>query len=209
MDYAFDHPSPTGLSSSWSRTLIGQNETLSFSLNGLSKAAGMPQLKLGWIAINGPAAVRAEGPRPPRTDPRHLSFRKHSGAKRARALCSKPALNSKPASRARIAQNRLTLEATLQNSPVHTLHAEGGWSAILQLPNIQKEEVWAARLPKRTSSSRAARLLLRHGLRSIFSCQFNYESRAFSRKAYVVYAVCRNANLHGDSKKIPIFEDNI
>jgi hypothetical protein len=34
----------------------------------------------------------------------------------------------------------------LQGSPVHILHAEGGWSSILQLPNICKEETWAARL---------------------------------------------------------------
>jgi alanine-synthesizing transaminase len=46
----------------------------------------------------------------------------------------------------RISRNRTALAALLPGSPVHTLHAEGGWSAILQLPNIYKEDVWAARL---------------------------------------------------------------
>ncbi len=31
------------------RSLVGHDDVLSFSMNGLSKAAGMPQMKLGWI----------------------------------------------------------------------------------------------------------------------------------------------------------------
>ena len=38
------------------RTLIGERQALSFSMSGLSKIAGLPQLKLGWIVINGPQA---------------------------------------------------------------------------------------------------------------------------------------------------------
>ncbi len=34
----------------------------------------------------------------------------------------------------------------LQDTPVHLLRAEGGWSAILQLPSILKEEAWVTRL---------------------------------------------------------------
>ena len=33
---------------------------LAFSMSGLSKIAGLPQMKLGWIVIAGPAAARAE-----------------------------------------------------------------------------------------------------------------------------------------------------
>jgi alanine-synthesizing transaminase len=140
MDYTFDPPSPN-----LARTLIGQNETLSFSLNGLSKAAGMPQVKLGWIAINGPAAVRAE------TRARlelildtYLSV----GTPVQSALGSLLEVGAEFQRHiaARISHNRAALAALLQGSPVHTLHAEGGWSAILQLPNIHKEDVWAARL---------------------------------------------------------------
>jgi alanine-synthesizing transaminase len=29
---------------------------------------------------------------------------------------------------------------------VHVLHAEGGWSAILQLPNVRREETWMGEL---------------------------------------------------------------
>ena len=40
------------------RTFVDRNDALSFSLNGLSKAAGMPQMKLGWLVINGPETQR-------------------------------------------------------------------------------------------------------------------------------------------------------
>jgi aspartate/methionine/tyrosine aminotransferase len=32
---------------------------------------------------------------------------------------------------------------------MHMLHAEAGWSAILQLPNIWREEAWTAELVSR------------------------------------------------------------
>ena len=35
---------------------------------------------------------------------------------------------------ARIQRNRAVLDGILKDSPVHVLHAEAGWSAILQLP---------------------------------------------------------------------------
>ena len=37
-----------------------RTETLAFSMSGLSKIAGLPQMKLGWIVIAGPAPARAE-----------------------------------------------------------------------------------------------------------------------------------------------------
>jgi alanine-synthesizing transaminase len=140
MDYAFEQPSDD-----FARTLIGRDNTLSFSLNGLSKAAGMPQVKLAWIAINGPADRRsAARTRLELILDTYLSV----GTPVQTALGSllETGAEIQRQISARIAQNRATLAALLQGSPVHILHAEGGWSAILQLPNIFKEEIWAARL---------------------------------------------------------------
>ena len=47
-DYIFDEKT-TG-----SRSFAGNAGALSFALGGLSKAMAMPQMKLGWIAVNGP-----------------------------------------------------------------------------------------------------------------------------------------------------------
>ena len=47
-DYAFAENSDRILS------VATQNAVLSFSLGGISKSLGLPQMKCGWIAINGP-----------------------------------------------------------------------------------------------------------------------------------------------------------
>jgi alanine-synthesizing transaminase len=145
MDYAFNHPSNDLPSNDLTRTLIGRDNTLSFSLNGLSKAAGMPQVKLGWIAINGPAAARSEArARLELILDTYLSVGTPVQSALGSLLEAGAEIQRQIA--ARITQNRAALIAALQGSPVHILHAEGGWSAILQLPNICKEEIWAARL---------------------------------------------------------------
>jgi len=40
-------------------SVLAAREALTFSLGGLSKSAGLPQLKVGWIVVGGPAEVRA------------------------------------------------------------------------------------------------------------------------------------------------------
>ena len=37
-----------------STSVVGASSALCFVLNGLSKAAGMPQMKIGWIVLSGP-----------------------------------------------------------------------------------------------------------------------------------------------------------
>jgi len=130
------------------RTLIGSDRVLSFSLGGLSKSAGMPQMKLAWIVVNDGAEIRADArARLELLLDTYLSVSTPVqnalgelltiGAGIARQIC------------ARIERNRAALESILRNSPVHVLHAEGGWSAILQLPNIWREEDWMAELISR------------------------------------------------------------
>jgi aspartate/methionine/tyrosine aminotransferase len=41
-------------------SVASESRVLTFTLNGLSKAAGLPQLKLGWIVVNGPDEDVAE-----------------------------------------------------------------------------------------------------------------------------------------------------
>jgi alanine-synthesizing transaminase len=139
MDFSFGY-SPDLVS-----TLIGENSVLSFSLNGLSKAAGMPQMKLGWIAINGPSNVQAEvASRLELILDTYLSV----GTPVQRALPALLEIGAEFQQQiiARVLQNRRALAAALQGSPAHILHSEGGWAAVLQLPNFLREEVWAERL---------------------------------------------------------------
>ena len=128
-------------------TLIGQDEVLSFSLNGLSKSAGMPQMKLGWLAVNGPTVERQQAlERLELLLDTFLSVGTpvqnalpglfEAGTTIREKICQ------------RIQANNEALDQLLANAPIHRLHGEGGWSAILQLPNIMGEEAWISRLLK-------------------------------------------------------------
>jgi aspartate/methionine/tyrosine aminotransferase len=43
-------------------------------------------------------------------------------------------------------RNRAALGDTFRGTPIHTLHSEGGWSAILQLPKLRTEDAWMTEL---------------------------------------------------------------
>lgn len=139
LDYAFSS------SSERVATLIGCDAVLSFSLNGLSKAAGMPQMKLGWIVINGPEPDRL------RTRERleliadtYLSV--GTPVQKALPRLFQIGADIQREIAERIRANLLTLRRILGDGAAQALHCEGGWSAIVRLPATQSEESWALRL---------------------------------------------------------------
>jgi alanine-synthesizing transaminase len=139
MDYAFD-AQETRLD-----TLIGNDSVLTFSLNGLSKAAGMPQMKLGWIAISGP-------PRECETARQRLELISDTflslatPVQRALPELFRIGTNLRHKIQARAQLNLLTLSTVLESAPAHVLHAEGGWSAVVRLPRTRTEEEWTIAL---------------------------------------------------------------
>ena len=126
-------------------TLAGNDVGLGFSLNGLSKSAGMPQLKLGWIVIHGEAAERARAAeRLEEILDTYLSV--GTPVQRALPGLLPLGLEFQKQIRARLHANMQAAVSLLEGSPVHPLHLEGGWSAILQLPGTRTEEFWATTL---------------------------------------------------------------
>lgn len=126
-------------------TLIGQNAVLSFSLNGLSKLACMPQMKIGWIAINGPEEERdIARQRLELLLDTYLSVSTPAQKILARLLSIGIAIRERMTERAK--QNLNLLHHILAGTSAHPLHSEGGWSAIIQLPNTASEEAWTTRL---------------------------------------------------------------
>ncbi len=117
-------------------------EVLGFSLGGLSKAAGMPQLKLGWIVITGPAPLRREALE--RLDLIADAFL---------SVCSIPQralpdlLHVGRRLRARIAERvragrRAAENALGPGAAARLLPAAGGWYAIIELrERVDEEEV--------------------------------------------------------------------
>jgi aspartate/methionine/tyrosine aminotransferase len=128
-----------------STSLIGNNSALSFVLNGLSKAAGMPQMKLGWIALNGaPKEIDRALERLEVIADTYLSV----GTPVAKALPQLLAIGAvvKDQILHRVRSNLALLDRRLANSAAHRLHLDGGWSAIVQVPETQSEEDWVTRL---------------------------------------------------------------
>jgi alanine-synthesizing transaminase len=111
-----------------------RSNLLRFSLGGLSKQAGLPQMKLGWIRI-GACNERQEALRGLEwIADTYLSV----GAPVQRA--ARVFLES--------GVHRQILERVRHNRALvpEALAAEGGWSVILRLPATQTEEEWVLRL---------------------------------------------------------------
>ncbi len=115
-------------------------EGLLFSLGGLSKSAGLPQVKLGWIAVGG-ADVLVAGA----LERLELICDTYLSVSTPVQLAapdwlSRAALVRKQI-QARIAANFRALAELVEAAPSCTLlSADGGWYAVLQVPAIGSEE---------------------------------------------------------------------
>lgn len=139
MDYAF-HDDPHRV-----ETLASEDGVLTFCLNGLSKMAAMPQMKLGWIVISGCEAERqTTRERLELVLDTYLSVNVPVQAALSDLILIGD--DNRRALKHSIQANRRTLAELLRGSPIHALHADGGWSAILRLPNVDSEESWIAKL---------------------------------------------------------------
>ncbi len=144
-DYTLE-PDPRRVTS-----LAGVEGALTFCLSGLSKIAGMPQMKLGWIVIGGPPALRMEAAeRIEIIADTYLSV----GTPVQHALPSLLAAgeNVRRQITARTRQNLADLRAAAGSHPsVQVLKVEGGWSAVLRVPRTRTEEEWCLDLLEKAS----------------------------------------------------------
>jgi aspartate/methionine/tyrosine aminotransferase len=126
-------------------TLAGQNSVLTFSISGLSKIAGMPQMKLGWTVASGPDHPAALDGLEWIADT-YLSVSTPIQLALPRLLTA-----ARPVQDQIRAQTRSNLEHLRKNlltaaSPCRCLNIEGGWYAVLEVPRIRTEEEWVLQL---------------------------------------------------------------
>jgi len=126
--------------------LAGPGPALVFCLGGLSKSCGLPQLKVGWIAVSGPGPVRDEAlARLEVVADTYLSVGTPAQRALPRLLARLPELQQPIA--ARVAGNLDRLRRrTAAPCPVTLLEPEGGWYATLQVPATATEEEHVTRL---------------------------------------------------------------
>ena len=139
-DYAlYEDPKRVG-------TLIGQHNALTFSMSGLSKLCGLPQMKLGWIIASGDESEAA-------LDGLELIADTFLSVATPVQVALPRLLEAGESIRARI-QDRTSANLSLlqevfsAGSAARPLHVEGGWYATLQVPRIQSEEQWSLSLLK-------------------------------------------------------------
>jgi alanine-synthesizing transaminase len=137
----FDYPlRPSGNAV---KTLLGAHGPLVFALNGLSKAAGMPQIKLGWMVVDGGDTALVEQTLAQLELVLDTYLSVSTGAQRALpTLLHGIGPHLQTQIQERIGQNFQLLQAALRHHPAHPLFTEAGWSALVSLPRIQSEENW-------------------------------------------------------------------
>jgi alanine-synthesizing transaminase len=115
---------------------VGPHPVLTFCLSGMSKIAGLPQMKVGWIVGFGPEEVRLEAMgRLEVIADTFLSMNAPVQMALPMWLAGRRGIQGQILERVR---GNL---AAAQASGVEVLRVEAGWSAILRLPQMEGEDV--------------------------------------------------------------------
>jgi aspartate/methionine/tyrosine aminotransferase len=132
--FAFDNAAPSFV----------RDDVLTFTLGGLSKAAGLPHYKLGWIRVSGLSKSEAIDALELIAD-NFLSVAMPVQVALPELLAIAPRIRE--AIQARTSANLAALRRTIESYPaMNVLPVEGGWTAIIRVPRIESDEAFALRL---------------------------------------------------------------
>jgi len=120
--------------------MLGQQKALSFVLGGLSKSIGLPQAKLGWIAVDGPPPLVLEAlERLETICDAYLSVSTSVQVAAPRLLSNGAIIRAQM--QRRIRENYAMLRTVAANYPAcSVLPVEGGWCAVCKVPAVKSEE---------------------------------------------------------------------
>lgn len=125
-----------------------EGDCLRFVLSGLSKLALAPQVKAGWILVQGPDGLVKEALRRLEvTSDSYLSA--STPTQKAVPPILARRLDIQAPLKARLRRNLDSLKATWKSTPDaawQPLKTEGGWNAVLKLPRTMGEEAWVISL---------------------------------------------------------------
>jgi aspartate/methionine/tyrosine aminotransferase len=130
-------------------TFEATGEALVFTLSGLSKVGGLPQMKLGWLHVSGPDGEVSEAlERLEWIADAYLPVSAPVQHAAARWLELAPQIQE------RIRERCLTNLATARGafsaeSGARVLATEGGWCVVVDVPRMHTEEQWTLRLLER------------------------------------------------------------
>lgn len=110
-------------------------EALVFSLGGLSKSAGLPSWKLGWIRVGGPADLRRRA-----IEALELVADSYLSVATPVQRALPEVLELAPRIRFAILDRARTNLAVLRSSGVELLEPQGGWSAVIRVCDPRPDE---------------------------------------------------------------------
>jgi alanine-synthesizing transaminase len=115
-------------------------ECLTFRLGGLSKSAGLPQVKLGWIAVDGPARLVREA-----LGRLEIICDAYLSVSTPVQIAAPKLIEAGAAIRRQILErldtNVAALKASAASHPaLEALSTEAGWSSVIRVPSTRPEE---------------------------------------------------------------------
>jgi len=132
------------------RSALRQSAALTFVLGGLSKSVGLPQLKLGWIAVGGGEAPVAEAlERLETICDAYLSVSTPVQLAAPDLLADGASVRAQIQNRVRENYDRL-IDAASANPACAVMPVEAGWYAIVQVPALAPEDTIVVDLLEQT-----------------------------------------------------------
>ncbi|HEY0307705.1 MAG TPA: pyridoxal phosphate-dependent aminotransferase, partial [Acidobacteriaceae bacterium] len=128
--------------------VAGEQEALTFVLSGMSKIAGLPQMKAAWVAVKGPEQARKEALR--RLEIIADTFLSMSAPIQLAVpywLANRKGIQRQITERVR--RNWASAQAALAGSELRCLAWEAGWNLVLRAPTTTDDLLWATRLIER------------------------------------------------------------
>ncbi len=131
-------------------SLVGESRVLSFVLGGLSKSAGLPQVKLGWIVASGPTVELSEAlARLDLISDAYLSVSTPVQLSAPQLIAA--GVGIRRAIHGRVRRNLDALRAAAAKRPeIALVEPEGGWSAVVRVPAVASEEAIVLDVLERT-----------------------------------------------------------
>lgn len=149
VDEVFGDYAHEALADSRLESFAGRGRALTFVLSGISKIVAMPQLKLGWIAVSGPAEAVGESlSRLEMIADIFLSVNTPVQRALPELLAARGPIQK--ALTERVLGNLSVLDGAILaeggTSAIRRLPMDGGWYAILEVPRTQSDDGWVEML---------------------------------------------------------------
>ena len=128
------------------RSFVANTAALTFTMSGISKISGLPQMKFAWLAVNGPEELKREAlGRLEMIADTYLSM--NTPIQLAAPVLLQQRTGFQQQLMARVKKNLSELDSQLAGQThASRLEIEGGWYAILRVPATRSDEELAVEL---------------------------------------------------------------